>query len=176
MHQIRMASPVGRLRLASNGAALCLVEFENPRRPHRADGDWQDGGDAVLDEARRQLDAYFDGRRQAFELPLAPRGTVFQQRVWLALRDIAYGDTISYGQLAARLGMPTATRAVGAANGRNPLPIVLPCHRVVGADGSLTGFGGGLPVKRRLLELEGALPSNDLFTAAVPRGPAAAGA
>ena len=158
-----MASPVGRLRLASDGNALCLIEFERPRHPHRQDGDWQEREDAVLRETRRQLDEYFEGRRRGFDLSLAPRGTGFQQQVWLALRDIPYGETISYAQLARRLDMPTATRAVGAANGRNPLPIVVPCHRVIGADGSLTGFGGGLPTKRFLLELEGAIETADLF-------------
>ena len=163
MHQVEHPSPVGRLLLASDGSALCLIEFECPRNPHPRRGEWTPRGDAVLDAARRQLDEYFAGRRRTFDLPLAPRGTDFQQRVWLALRDIAYGETVSYAQLASRLGTPTATRAVGAANGRNPLPIVVPCHRVIGADGSLTGFGGGLPTKRFLLELEGALEARDLF-------------
>jgi methylated-DNA-[protein]-cysteine S-methyltransferase len=163
MHQIQMASPVGRLRLASDGDALCLIEFEHPRHPHRQGGDWLEREDAVLHEARRQLHEYFEGERRGFDLPLAPRGTGFQQQVWLALREIPYGATISYAQLATRLGAPTATRAVGAANGRNPLPIVVPCHRVIGADGSLTGFGGGLPTKRFLLELEGAIETADLF-------------
>ena len=166
MHQIQMASPVGRLRLASDGDALCLIEFESPRHPCRHGSDWQEREDAVLREARRQLDEYFEVRRRGFDLPLAPRGTGFQQQVWLALRDIPYGETISYAQLARRLDMPTATRAVGAANGRNPLPIVVPCHRVIGADGSLTGFGGGLPTKRFLLQLEGAIETADLFVAA----------
>jgi len=165
MHQIEIPSPVGRLLLASNGEALCLVEFERPRHPVRRSGDWHEREDDVLRETRRQLDAYFDGKRRGFDLPLAPRGTGFQQQVWLALRDIPYGETISYAQLARRLDMPTATRAVGAANGRNPLPIVVPCHRVIGADGSLTGFGGGLPTKRYLLQLEGAPAANDLFGA-----------
>jgi methylated-DNA-[protein]-cysteine S-methyltransferase len=163
MHQILCPSPVGPLLLASDGEALCLIEFEHPRHPFRRGGDWQECEDEVLRETRRQLDEYFDGTRHGFTLPLAPRGTGFQQQVWLALRDIPYGQTISYAQLAQRLQMPTATRAVGAANGRNPLPIVVPCHRVIGADGSLTGFGGGLPTKRFLLELEGALQTADLF-------------
>jgi methylated-DNA-[protein]-cysteine S-methyltransferase len=149
--------------LASDGQGLCLIEFESPRHPFRRGGDWVVQENAILREARRQLDDYFDGRRRTFDLPLAPRGTQFQQRVWMALRDIAYGETVSYAQLATRLGMPMATRAVGAANGRNPLPIVVPCHRVIGADGSLTGFGGGLPTKQFLLQLEGALEARDLF-------------
>src|SRR3546814_636105 len=117
----------------------------------------------LLRQARQQLDEYFAGDRVTFDLPLAPRGTAFQCGVWQMLASIPYGDTISYAQLATRVGKPSATRAVGAANGRNPLPIVLPCHRVIGADGSLTGFGGGLPTKRFLLQLEGALPRDDLF-------------
>ena len=119
----------------------------------------------MLQQAQRQLDEYFAGQRRAFELPLAPQGTPFQREVWLALADIPYGQTMSYAQLAAKLSRPTASRAVGAANGRNPLGILLPCHRVVGAKGSLTGFSGGLAAKRFLLELEGALPkpAADLF-------------
>ncbi|MDQ3511835.1 MAG: methylated-DNA--[protein]-cysteine S-methyltransferase, partial [Pseudomonadota bacterium] len=104
----------------------------------------------------------FRGERRHFELPLAPRGTAFQREVWQMLASIPYGGTISYAQLAMQVGRPKAMRAVGTANGRNPLPIVLPCHRVIGADGSLTGFGGGLPTKRLLLELEGAL-ERELF-------------
>ena len=115
---------------------------------------------------RAQLGEYFAGRRRTFDLPLTPEGTTFQCSVWMALRAIPYGATISYRALAERIGRPSAMRAVGAANGRNPLPIVVPCHRVIGADGSLTGFGGGLPTKRFLLELEGALPREDLFAVA----------
>jgi methylated-DNA-[protein]-cysteine S-methyltransferase len=149
--------------LASDGQALCLIEFESPRHPFRRGCDWGVQEAAHQRAARPQLEDDFDARRRTFDLPLAPRGTQFQQRVWMALRDIAYGETVSYAQLATRLGMPTATRAVGAANGRNPLPIVVPCHRVIGADGSLTGFGGGLPTKQFLLQLEGALEARDLF-------------
>ena len=166
MRHTECPSPVGPLLLASDGDGLCLIEFQDPRHPFKRSGEWQPGEDAVLRETRRQLDDYFDGKRRVFDLPLAPRGTAFQQQVWMALRDIPYGETISYAQLAQRLGTPTATRAVGAANGRNPLPIVVPCHRVIGADGSLTGFGGGLPTKRFLLQLEGTFPANDLFGAA----------
>ena len=109
---------------------------------------------AALGEARRQLTEYFAGARRAFDLPLAASGTPFQRRVWEALRRIPYGETISYGELARRIGKPTASRAVGAANGRNPIAIVVPCHRVIGADGTLIGYGGGLPVKEALLALE----------------------
>jgi methylated-DNA-[protein]-cysteine S-methyltransferase len=112
-----------------------------------------------LDEARRQLEAYFAGELREFDLPLAPEGSEFQLRVWEQLRAIPYGETISYGELARRVGDPAAARAVGLANGRNPLPVIVPCHRVIGADGSLTGFGGGLERKRRLLELEAGVAS-----------------
>lgn len=156
-------SPVGPLRLAADETGLRLIEFPDPRHPVSPDDDWEEGDNAVLATARMQLGDYFAGRRRTFELPLAPQGTEFQQRVWRALRTIPYGATISYRDLAERIGKPSAMRAVGAANGRNPLPIVVPCHRVIGADGTLTGFGGGLPTKRFLLELEGALPRDDLF-------------
>ncbi|HSR66219.1 MAG TPA: methylated-DNA--[protein]-cysteine S-methyltransferase [Xanthomonadaceae bacterium] len=162
-----MPSPVGVLLLAADAAGLCLVEFPDPRHPVAPQAGWREGDDAVLEETRRQLGEYFAGTRRDFELPLAPRGTPFQHDVWRALATIPYGTTISYAELAARIGQPAAMRAVGAANGRNPLPIVVPCHRVIGADGSLTGFGGGLPTKRFLLRLEGVLPrEDDLFGAA----------
>ncbi|WP_407354366.1 methylated-DNA--[protein]-cysteine S-methyltransferase [Luteimonas sp. R10] len=153
----RFDSPVGPLLLAASDAGMHAIEFHASRHPVKRGADWREGDHRLLREARRQLQAYFDGRRQTFDLPLAPRGTEFQRTVWHSLAAIPYGETVSYAQLAARVGRPSATRAVGAANGRNPLPIVLPCHRVIGADGSLTGFGGGLPTKRYLLELEGAL-------------------
>lgn len=151
-------SPVGPLLLAADDEGLRLVEFESPKHPAKVGDDWQQGDNAVLAETRRQLGEYFAGKRRGFDLPLSPQGTEFQRSVWWKLADIPYGETISYAQLASRVGKPSATRAVGAANGRNPLPIVLPCHRVIGADGSLTGFGGGLPTKQFLLTLEGALP------------------
>lgn len=154
-------SPVGPLFVAASDNGLHAIEFRDNRHPVRRDGDWQPGDNIVLRAARRQLDEYFAGNRRTFELPLAPRGTEFQRKVWATLATIGYGETISYAQLASRVGKPTAMRAVGAANGRNPLPIVLPCHRVIGADGSLTGFGGGLPTKQFLLKLEGALPPDD---------------
>lgn len=151
-------SPVGPLLLAADDDGLRLVEFHVSRHRMARDAGWHEGEHPVLQHARVQLDEYFAGRRQAFDLPLAPRGTAFQRAVWQMLASIPYGSTISYAQLASRVERPAAMRAVGAANGRNPLPIVLPCHRVIGADGSLTGFGGGLPTKQFLLELEGALP------------------
>lgn len=162
---LQMPTPVGPLLLAAGDDGLHLVEFHASRHPHPRADDWQEGDNAVLAETRRQLDEYFAGDRRSFDLPLAPRGTVFQVQVWNTLATIPYGETISYAQLASRVGKPTAMRAVGAANGRNPLPIVLPCHRVIGADGSLTGFGGGLPTKAFLLHLEGALSADDLFAA-----------
>lgn len=160
-----MPSPVGPLLLAADAQGLRLIEFPSPRHAVRRDGDWQEGDSDVLREARSQLDAYFAGTRQAFDLPLAPAGTGFQLAVWEALRAIPYGRTMSYAQIAGRIGKPSAMRAVGAANGRNPLPIVVPCHRVIGADGNLTGFGGGLPTKRFLLQLEGIACEDDLFVA-----------
>jgi methylated-DNA-[protein]-cysteine S-methyltransferase len=160
----RVDSPVGPLLIAGNDAGLQLIEFPSPRHPMPRDASWHEGDHAVLQRAREQLDEYFAGRRQGFDLPLAPQGTEFQRQVWWELASIPFGRTISYAELAQRVGRPTATRAVGAANGRNPIPIVLPCHRVIGADGSLTGFGGGLPTKQFLLRLEGALPREvDLF-------------
>ncbi len=156
-------SPVGPLTLAATDEGLHAIEFPRNRHPADREG-WLPGDNRVLELAARQLDDYFAAKRRDFDLPLAPRGTDFQRTVWMTLAGIGYGETISYAQLAQRVGKPTAMRAVGAANGRNPLPIVLPCHRVIGADGALTGFGGGLPTKQFLLELEGALPpSRDLF-------------
>ena len=151
MHRSVVDTPIGPLGLVASDAALHAVLFDGRRV--RAEG-----SSVVLDEAARQLRAYFAGDLVSFDLPLELHGTEFQRRCWLALASIPYGQTVSYGEQARRLGLgPDAARAVGAANGRNPLPIVLPCHRVIGADGSLTGFGGGLQVKRRLLEHEGAL-------------------
>jgi len=120
------------------------------------DGTPRDDEFPVLQEASRQLAAYFAAELQNFDLPLDPRGTPFQSSVWRALLEIPYGETRSYGQIAQLLGAPKAVRAVGAANGQNPIPIVIPCHRVIGSDGKLTGFGGGLPLKRLLLDLESA--------------------
>ena len=159
-----MDSPVEPLLLAADDNGLQLIEFHSPRHPMARLEKWVEGKNSILDMTRAQLDEYFSGTRKEFDLPLAPQGTPFQTEVWHTLATIPYGETISYAQLAQRVGKPTAMRAVGAANGRNPLPIVLPCHRVIGADGSLTGFGGGLPTKQFLLELEGALsPPGDLF-------------
>lgn len=144
-------SPVGPLTLMSDGNALTHCEFENPRYPFE---EAPRGDDKVITKARRQLDEYFAAKLRAFDLPLAPQGTPFQRRVWEALLKIPYGVTRSYGQQAAAIGSPKAVRAVGFANGRNPIAIIIPCHRVIGANGSLTGYGGGMPRKRLLLDLE----------------------
>lgn len=148
-------SPVGRLTLKSNGKALTHVEFEEPRYPSEAA---PRGEDAIITKTRRQLDKYFEGKLRAFDLPLAPEGTEFQQRVWAALLKIPYGATRSYGQQAQLIGSPKAVRAVGLANGRNPIAIIIPCHRVIGANGSLTGYGGGMARKQLLLDLEQGAP------------------
>lgn len=146
--------PVGSLLLAADDVGLRLIHFGSPGRPARPGASWRRDG-AVLSQVEAQLGEYFAGKRRQFDLPLAPKGTEFQLRVWDQLQAIGYGETISYGQLAQRIGNPSAARAVGLANGANPLPIVIPCHRVIGVDGSLTGYGGGLHIKLHLLRLEG---------------------
>ena len=148
-----MKSPVGELLIAADDAAVTMIGFREGRHPGSVAEGWRRGG-ALVAEARRQLDEYFEGRRRGFDLPLAPSGTPFQLRAWKALEDIPYGATRSYGEQARAMGQPRAVRAVGAANGRNPIAIVVPCHRVIGGDGGLTGYGGGLDVKRYLIELE----------------------
>lgn len=148
------ASPVGDLLLVSNGAALSHCLFAADEKAPRPDH-WRDGTDApLLREAVRQLQGYFDREIREFSLPLAPSGTAFQLEVWAALRQIPYGETISYGELARRIGRPKASRAVGLANGQNPLSVLIPCHRVIGASGALVGYGGGLGRKKLLLDLE----------------------
>jgi len=156
-------SPVGPLLLGADADNLRLVWFSTPRHAIPRDVILEPGDNAVLRETERQLEAYFTGALDTFDLPLDPMGTGFQREVWSMLSQIPYGRTWSYRDVAQRIGKPQAVRAVGAANGRNPIPIIVPCHRVIGADGSLTGFGGGLPAKRFLLSLEGALPAGDLF-------------
>lgn len=147
MPRATLDTPLGPLTLVSDGAALTAATFGgSPGAP--------EGADPVLDAARRQLAAYFDGEPVAFDVPLRLSGTPFQERVWAALREIPHGETLSYGALAARLGMPRAAQAVGAANGQNPAAVVVPCHRVVGQDGALVGYAGGLERKRALLALE----------------------
>ncbi len=149
-----MQSPVGPLTLVAEDGALAAIDFGPAAVASSTAGAPRDDADAALAEARRQLESYFAGKRRTFSLPLSPRGTPFQRRVWTALEAIPYGETASYGEIAAAIGAPGSARAVGAANGANPLPIVIPCHRVIGADGSLTGYGGGMERKKRLLALE----------------------
>ncbi|GAB5470544.1 MAG: methylated-DNA--[protein]-cysteine S-methyltransferase [Rhodospirillales bacterium] len=146
-------SPVGRLLLAGDAASLHFISFPAGHKAFGPDPTWVEA-DRPFAEAKAQLAAYFAGRRQHFELPLTLTGTAFQKRVWQVLQTIPLGETRSYGWLAKTIGAPKASRAVGAANGANPLPIVVPCHRVVGAKGALTGFGGGIETKSFLLEHE----------------------
>jgi methylated-DNA-[protein]-cysteine S-methyltransferase len=150
-----MESPVGKLKLVATSNALVAVLWER-ERPNRVKLDAMnlDSSHPILIETERQLTEYFCGTRTAFDLPLEPHGSEFQKKVWQALREIPFGKTRSYLELANALGSSKASRAVGAANGKNPLSIVVPCHRVIGADGSLTGFAGGLEVKAKLLAIE----------------------
>ena len=148
-----LETPIGRLLLAADDAGLRYVEFERAGQGERIGSSWRRGR-GRLAAAVAQLEAYFAGELHVFDLPLAAAGTDFRKNVWDELVRIPYGETISYGELARRIGDPSACRAVGAANGANPLPIVVPCHRVIGANGKLTGFGGGLPVKQWLLAHE----------------------
>jgi methylated-DNA-[protein]-cysteine S-methyltransferase len=146
-------SPLGPLLLAGSRHALKLIGFSRGDRARSEGPDWQ-RDDAAFARVRQQLDEYFAGQRRVFDVPLAPDGTDFQRAVWHALLTVPYGETCSYQQIALRIDQPKALRAVGAANGANPIPIIIPCHRVIGSDGSLTGFGGGLDSKRWLLDLE----------------------
>ncbi len=155
-----LETPVGTMQLAVDGSGV-LVEILLPNRPHAASSPKPIspaaacGMRAVVD----QLGEYFSRKRRAFDLPLEPLGSSFERHVWTKLLGVPYGATTSYGAIAAELGLSSGARAVGRANGANPIPIVIPCHRVIGADGRLTGYGGGLPLKRALLELEGAIPA-----------------
>src|SRR3989442_13357289 len=153
----RFPSPLGELVLTASDTALTGVYFPTSHPEAWLEGDGHRPASELLARARRQLTEYFVRSRTTFDLPLDPPGTDFQRQVWDLLRTIPYGATTSYGELARRLGDVRATRAVGAANGKNPIPIIVPCHRVLGANGALTGFGGGLDRKRWLLEHEGAL-------------------
>jgi methylated-DNA-[protein]-cysteine S-methyltransferase len=146
-------SPMGALLVAGDDSGLTLINFQRGTHPVAPGEAWR-LDERFLAEAIGQLRAYFAGELRTFRLRLAPAGTPFQESVWKSLLTIPYGTTISYGELARRTGTRRASRAVGAANGRNPLPIVIPCHRVIGADGTLTGYGGGLPIKEALLALE----------------------
>ena len=146
-----MPSPIGDLLTVADEDAVKEIYFPSKNmQPHTS---WREGS-PLLTRVARQFKEYFAGKRKQFDLPLAPDGTEFQQAVWQELVRIEYGKTISYSELARRIKRPRAVRAVGAANGANPIPVVIPCHRVIGKNGTLTGFGGGLPVKQQLLELE----------------------
>jgi methylated-DNA-[protein]-cysteine S-methyltransferase len=149
----QMESPIGPLLLAGNDKGLQEILFVNGRHSASPNPSWRRDNKA-LRETIRQLNAYFAGDLETFDLQLSPKGTEFQLLVWKRLYEIPYGETISYGQLADRIGNPKACRAVGLANGSNPIPIIIPCHRVIGSNGKLTGYGGGLPIKEKLLALE----------------------
>lgn len=151
-------SPIGELLLVGDGVALHHLAMQGGRRPLRRDPAWN-RDDGAFADVMHQLADYFDGACHSFEVPLSLDGNPFEQRVWDALLGIPYGATTSYGEIARRIGSPDAARAVGLANGRNPVAVIVPCHRVIGADGTLTGYGGGLERKRLLLDLEaGVLP------------------
>lgn len=154
-----MNSPVGPLTIAADDEGLCSIWFDRGKRPAPS----VEGGvrNRIVEEAVLQLEAFFDKRLTRFDLPLKPKGTPFQLAVWRELEGIPYGQVISYQELARRVGNPAASRAVGAANGMNPIPIVIPCHRVIGSNHKMVGYAGGTPIKEALLGLEGAL---DLFT------------
>jgi methylated-DNA-[protein]-cysteine S-methyltransferase len=146
-------SPIGELLLAGDGDTLQLLHMQEGRSTVRVGPGWT-RSEAAFAHAREQLEEYFAGRRRTFDLPLGPAGNEFELAVWEALLEIPYGETMSYGELALQIGKPGAARAVGVANARNPIALIIPCHRVIGADGSLTGYGGGLERKRLLLDLE----------------------
>jgi methylated-DNA-[protein]-cysteine S-methyltransferase len=146
-------SPLGNTLLAADDGGLRLISFAEGKRPERVQPEWREDP-APFRETVRQLRAYFEGELKVFDLRLSLHGTEFQLRVWEMLQTIPYGETISYGQLATRIGKPNAARAVGLANGSNPIPIIVPCHRVIGSNGRLVGYGGGLANKKTLLLLE----------------------
>ena len=146
-------SPIGPLLFAGDEKGVRFLIFKRGRDKEKIQPDWEPDR-TLLKEPVRQVEAYFRGRLRDFDFPLAPQGTSFQTTVWEALQRIPYGDTISYGELARRIGNPKAVRAVGLANGSNPIAIVIPCHRVIGSNGTLVGYGGGLPIKQALLSLE----------------------
>ena len=148
-----MESPIGRLLLAGNARALTHLSFQDGRHPIEPDRRWA-YSERPFQRPIRQLNEYFSGKRKTFTIKLAPEGTPFQQRVWQALQSIPYGRTLSYGQIAKAIGQPKASRAVGAANGQNPVSIIVPCHRVIGSNGKLVGYGGGLTIKEALLDHE----------------------
>ena len=153
MNYTYLDTPIGELLLVGDQSVLREIGFPDGPRRRRAEKGWE-LRDALFVEAKTQLSGYFEGSLREFSLPLDPSGTPFQLSVLDELRKIPYGETVSYGEIASRLKNPKAVRAVGAANARNPIPVIIPCHRVIGANGKLTGFGGGLPTKERLLTLE----------------------
>ena len=146
-------SPIGELLLVGDGESLHMLHMLEAPRPRAIDPDWE-RDDGAFDDVASQLAEYFAGSRTTFDLPLAPHGNEFQLKVWAALQTIPYGETASYGKIARQIGHPDGARAVGAANGQNPISVIVPCHRVIGADGKLVGYGGGLERKRTLLDLE----------------------
>jgi methylated-DNA-[protein]-cysteine S-methyltransferase len=146
-------SPIGKLLLVGTDSKLTHLGFQSGPKPMTIDPKWIENVEPFA-EVIRQLEAYFAGELMEFNVPLAPDGTAFQRDVWNALREIPYGETTSYGELARQIGNPKAARAVGAANGRNPIPVIVPCHRVIGSTGSMIGFGGGISIKEKLLALE----------------------
>ncbi|MDD9902479.1 MAG: methylated-DNA--[protein]-cysteine S-methyltransferase [Rhodospirillaceae bacterium] len=152
-HYTFQETPVGRLMIAGAGEVVVLINFPTGSQALQPRPEWQ-RDDAMFGDAKRQLTEYFDGTRTDFTMAVAMDGTDFQKECWTALRQVPFGATVSYGELARRAGRPKASRAVGAANHANPLPIVVPCHRVIGSDKSLTGFGGGLETKLKLLAME----------------------
>jgi len=157
MEMLRYAihdSPIGKLRIVCDTRAVRAIRFEDGNTRHTLPKQCVRGG-PLCDRVVAELEEYFAGQRRSFDLPLAPKGTSFQQQVWRALLKIPYGETTTYGELARRIKRPNASRAVGAANGSNPISIVIPCHRVLGSNAALTGYGGGLEAKQRLLALEG---------------------
>ena len=148
-------SPYGRMLLVVNDDGLCGVYFDGQKHLRKIEPQWRrDAQHATLRQAKRELTEYFAGERKRFEVALAPEGTPFQRSVWKAISTVSFGQSISYAELARRAGRPGSARAAGAATGRNPIGVIVPCHRIVGADGSLTGYAGGLDVKRALLALE----------------------
>ncbi len=153
MYYCYQSSPVGKLLLAGDAKGLRMLDFQGGPHATQPKPGWREDRKPFR-EVIVQLQQYFAGKRREFDAPLSPEGTPFQLQVWRALRGIPYGKTLSYGELARRIRKPGAARAVGAANGDNPIAIIVPCHRVIGADGSLTGYGGGLGIKQKLLELE----------------------
>ncbi len=149
-----MKSPIGPLTIAAEEDCLRFILFGTDYRAINSRMQWQESGSSIVNETAGQLRAYFEKKLKKFNLPLKPEGTPFQMEVWRELQNIPYGTVISYGELAGRIGRPKASRAVGAANGSNPIPIVIPCHRVIGSNGKMTGYGGGLRIKEALLKLE----------------------